>query len=349
MLESSRRYISSTEISVLGSSVKLSGSSQIALTDRLNKVLKKLKKENLIQPISVRHSNFIEGRGWFGEYLIKGVALWICCDRDQKVFIVLGGSAAYVDLSNFEATELEVRSGSNITTYLNAFSTLFRIPYKEGRLMYNESPEHINIFETIHGALGDGKYLKTEAFDGVPYSSEVLTSHVMLNYFKILKAKCMLSASSIIREMEYAAIVHADYVYDSINKDGYLENGDRFVLGSPIYIAQCSPINEATQRIRETQENRNNATTTSNKDEELIYRDLLIQSLDLALRENYDEAIRALDKAIKLSPKNSEAWYNKGLILDHQGKYDEAMQAYSKAIELNPQSEKAWKKICGKS
>ena len=50
-----------------------------------------------------------------------------------------------------------------------------------------------------------------------------------------------------------------------------------------------------------------------------------------------DEAIKAYDKAIEISPQNPMAWYNKGAALDNLNKTDESKKAYDKAIEINPQ------------
>jgi len=33
----------------------------------------------------------------------------------------------------------------------------------------------------------------------------------------------------------------------------------------------------------------------------------------------------------------ADAWFNKGMVLDEQGEYEEAIKAYDKAIELNPE------------
>jgi hypothetical protein len=57
----------------------------------------------------------------------------------------------------------------------------------------------------------------------------------------------------------------------------------------------------------------------------------------LAFQENYEEAIKAYDKAIEINPQDSDTWYNKGLCLAHLGKYNEAVEALDKAIEIDPQ------------
>lgn len=50
----------------------------------------------------------------------------------------------------------------------------------------------------------------------------------------------------------------------------------------------------------------------------------------------YDEAIKAYDEAIKIDPKSSSAWFNKGLALEELGKYNEAIKAYDQVIKLEP-------------
>ena len=50
----------------------------------------------------------------------------------------------------------------------------------------------------------------------------------------------------------------------------------------------------------------------------------------------------AINEAINLNPQSSEAWNNKGVVLNHLGKYEEAIQAFDKAIEINPQLAQPW-------
>ena len=64
----------------------------------------------------------------------------------------------------------------------------------------------------------------------------------------------------------------------------------------------------------------------------------------LALYEfkNFEEAIKAYEKAIEINPKDSNAWYNKGLALYEFKNFEEAIKAYEKAIEVNPKDSNAW-------
>jgi len=56
----------------------------------------------------------------------------------------------------------------------------------------------------------------------------------------------------------------------------------------------------------------------------------------------YDEAIKAINEAIKIDSKFADAWNGKGWVLFHQGKYDEAINCYSEALHLDPTHFKAW-------
>ena len=47
--------------------------------------------------------------------------------------------------------------------------------------------------------------------------------------------------------------------------------------------------------------------------------------------------LKHLTKQLKLTHKNSDAWYNKGRALYELSRPDEAIKAYDKAIEINPQ------------
>jgi tetratricopeptide (TPR) repeat protein len=68
----------------------------------------------------------------------------------------------------------------------------------------------------------------------------------------------------------------------------------------------------------------------------------------LAFQGNFEEAIKAFDKAIEIDPQFASAWYNKGLCLEILGKYEEAIEAFDKAIEIAPKNLDVWvnKGVC---
>ena len=64
----------------------------------------------------------------------------------------------------------------------------------------------------------------------------------------------------------------------------------------------------------------------------------------------YDESLAQLDKSIELEPLNPEAYHNRGVIYEKQGKRDEAIEAYRTALRYNPQyqpSEQALTRLTG--
>ena len=62
-----------------------------------------------------------------------------------------------------------------------------------------------------------------------------------------------------------------------------------------------------------------------------------IDHYTLSRSGNYDESIKAYDKAIEINPQNSIAWDGKGDALLNSKKYEEAIKAFDKALEINPQ------------
>jgi len=62
----------------------------------------------------------------------------------------------------------------------------------------------------------------------------------------------------------------------------------------------------------------------------------------LANLGKYAEEVKCYDKAIKINPKDAEAWFNKGAALANLGKYAEEVKCYDKAIKINPNYDKAW-------
>jgi tetratricopeptide (TPR) repeat protein len=53
-------------------------------------------------------------------------------------------------------------------------------------------------------------------------------------------------------------------------------------------------------------------------------------------------AIQDYNKAIKLNPKDSGAYFSMGISKDHLKNYREAIQDYTKVIELNPNHANAY-------
>ena len=59
-------------------------------------------------------------------------------------------------------------------------------------------------------------------------------------------------------------------------------------------------------------------------------------------KQDYDKAIEYYEKAIELNPKDADAYYNMGNAYNNKQDYDKAIEYYEKAIKLNPKDAKAY-------
>ena len=54
------------------------------------------------------------------------------------------------------------------------------------------------------------------------------------------------------------------------------------------------------------------------------------------IKGEYDKAIAHYSEALRLNPKDADAYYNRGIAWERRGEYDKAIADYSEAIRLNP-------------
>jgi len=57
---------------------------------------------------------------------------------------------------------------------------------------------------------------------------------------------------------------------------------------------------------------------------------------------NFEDAVKAYDKAIEIKPEKVDYWYNKGFALHALRKFSEAIEAYDKTINMEPEKADAW-------
>ena len=50
----------------------------------------------------------------------------------------------------------------------------------------------------------------------------------------------------------------------------------------------------------------------------------------------FDEALQSYDEAIRFDPSSAAAYFERGVVLDHLNRFDEALQSYDEAIRLYP-------------
>lgn len=64
--------------------------------------------------------------------------------------------------------------------------------------------------------------------------------------------------------------------------------------------------------------------------------------MQLSERQEYSQAIRELDKAVKENPGDAMAYAQRGAAYAHQGELDRAISDLSEAIRLNPRMLEAY-------
>lgn len=62
----------------------------------------------------------------------------------------------------------------------------------------------------------------------------------------------------------------------------------------------------------------------------------------LVVMGRYEEALKAIDEALKINPNNEVAWVNRGNALSRMNDYREALKAFNSALRVNPRYEVAW-------
>lgn len=69
-----------------------------------------------------------------------------------------------------------------------------------------------------------------------------------------------------------------------------------------------------------------------------VYNDIVWFEIgrQAVIAENWSEALIAFNKAIKLNPQNTEAYFYRGNVYDELGNYKQAIVDYNKTIKLNP-------------
>ncbi len=77
-------------------------------------------------------------------------------------------------------------------------------------------------------------------------------------------------------------------------------------------------------------------------DKNIILKELIKQGEKEISRQNFNEALKLLEQAIKIDPNYDCSYGDKALILNTMGKFKESLDMYSKALELNPKNSITW-------
>lgn len=59
--------------------------------------------------------------------------------------------------------------------------------------------------------------------------------------------------------------------------------------------------------------------------------------IDLTNRENYEEAVKSFENALKIEPSFTDAYYNLGILYQYLGNQAKALESYQKILDYNPE------------
>ena len=112
-----------------------------------------------------------------------------------------------------------------------------------------------------------------------------------------------------------------------------------FIIVSPIYSQTAKDYNNSGNAKHDLKDYKgaiadyNKAIKINPKDSEAYY----FRGVAKYRQQDYKAAIADYSKAIELDPKNDKAYHFRGIAKGALGDYRGAIQDYNKAIELNPQ------------
>ena len=224
----------------IGGNLTLSGTS---LRQRLDAVLKELHGNNLLGNLSTKNSIFIAGTGLFVEYLMSDVVIWIA--KLERTILLLGGSSRNLNFDNFGKNEVSgIVPGSNRTAILNAVTTLWRTAKNASTGEPIADPCQIKFWDSW-GSI-DGRTVRSEAHDDIPYPVEAIVPKSIANYMGEARAIYDLCPDYFIDNLEYAAVVYKDYTFPedvpaTTACKWSIQAGERLIIGSPLYVAQLTP------------------------------------------------------------------------------------------------------------
>jgi len=64
--------------------------------------------------------------------------------------------------------------------------------------------------------------------------------------------------------------------------------------------------------------------------------ELVIKGSNLAKEGRLKEALECFDTAIKLNPRDAQAWFWRGIVLGGLSRLEEAFKCFDRAVELDP-------------
>ncbi|NVM28277.1 MAG: tetratricopeptide repeat protein [Candidatus Helarchaeota archaeon] len=68
----------------------------------------------------------------------------------------------------------------------------------------------------------------------------------------------------------------------------------------------------------------------------IAYDTWIIKGREADEKGDYEEALRCLEKALKIRPNNAKAWLIRAQLLEELGRFPEALKCYRRSLEINP-------------
>lgn len=199
---------------------------------------------------------------------------------------------------------------------------------------------NLSIFKSREGKLvcGTLPYMPPEQFDGYADKRSDIYSFGIVLYQMLAKGK-------------YPFISKSQEEFEELHRFGKISP-----VSSPLFsiVEKClekspdkrfqsfSAIKNELQNfyLKETGETLTAPPTKDINSTDLVYKGASFYYLGL-----WHEMLSSSEEAIKINPKDSWAWYHKGLALSYFAKYKDEFLCYLKALSINPILCKAWRNL----
>ena len=245
-LEGDLTDLGSTSLSAFGFGFSFSTNKSSGILSRVERVEKKLRRQNLLGDLDNPGSfQFILAEVPADEFVAQGVAVWI--GELKNGYIVAGGSATYLDRNIDVFRSKGLSTGSNPSAYYAGLAALYRqaLDSAGGKLRIPSRS-----LESWPATDEDGSY-HAEKDPERPVGSGIWRIEPMddvvvgdLYFWEIFKEAAFVhrwTGDPWRGAVRMLLLVHTDHTFDSETPDRYASQGDRLIIGSPLYVEQITP------------------------------------------------------------------------------------------------------------
>lgn len=232
-LEDDTSSITQVAAAVLGTGFGFTVDRTRPIAARLNSVLDRLRKADLISAAGEKGKNYIEGAFRFAETSMMGVAIWVAVEGQTT--LLLGGSTRYLQFHAGHQTEQA--PGSNRSEILRGLTTLWRRGIDvNGQPIVSTQPVIEFDMAELWGAAASCKVC-----DNIAHSKETVEMpYNVRSYYRLATDVYSLFDDAFVDNLKFVAVVFTDYEFPPDFYD--IEcRGKRFIVGSPLYVSQAAP------------------------------------------------------------------------------------------------------------